>query len=229
MVSGVCFTASAQKIYLQGGLNLANITTNNSGHTESNKMLPTFNAGLMARLKLPGIVGIETGLLLTGRGSKTESSFPLTNPDAVTHVTSKFNPLYLEVPLNLILKFPLGLGTGLYFNAGPYIAMGVGGKSKVETSGGIAGSTKSEEKIEFTNSDPFTSQQNDAAYNRLKRYDYGVNIGGGFNFKKLILKANYGIGFTKINSTSSDNSSNNKNKYRTLSFSVGIPLGLGLL
>jgi len=47
----------------------------------------------------------------------------------------------------------------------------------------------------------------------------------GFEFSKIILKANYGFGLTKINSTESNNSANDKNKYRTVSLSVGIPLG----
>ena len=59
----------------------------------------------------------------------------------------------------------------------------------------------------------------------LTRFDFGLNFGGGFQFKHLILKANYGLGLAKINSTQSNNNANDKNKYRTLSFSVGIPLG----
>jgi hypothetical protein len=58
----------------------------------------------------------------------------------------------------------------------------------------------------------------------LKRLDYGVNLGAGFDFGKIILKANYGLGFAKINSTETNNSSNDKNKYRTVSISAGIPL-----
>jgi hypothetical protein len=42
---------------------------------------------------------------------------------------------------------------------------------------------------------------------------------------KNVKKANYGLGFAKINSTQSNNTTTDKNKYRTLSFSVGIPLG----
>jgi hypothetical protein len=40
----------------------------------------------------------------------------------------------------------------------------------------------------------------------------------------VILKANYGFGLAKINSTAGSNTSDDKNKFRTLSFSVGIPL-----
>jgi hypothetical protein len=100
--------------------------------------------------------------------------------------------------------------------------MGVAGKAKSEARFLGVVST-SEESIKFSNDDPTTSEQDDPAYDRLKRFDYGLNFGGGFTFQHLILKANYGLGLAKINSTQSDNDANNKNKYRTVSFSVGIP------
>ena len=78
---------------------------------------------------------------------------------------------------------------------------------------------------QFANDDPFTSRQEDASYYKLKRFDFGLNAGGGFDLGKLLLKVNYGYGLTKINSTESNNASDDKNKYRTLSFSVGIPIG----
>jgi hypothetical protein len=139
-------------------------------------------------------------------------------------VKTKFNPLYLELPLNLVFKIPMGKEAGFFINAGPYVAMGIAGKSKSEAKILMIVSS-SEESIEFSNDDPFTSHQEDAAYDKLKRFDVGLNLGGGFAFQHLILKANYGQGLTKINSTQEDNDVNDKNKYRTLSFSVGIPLG----
>ena len=85
------------------------------------------------------------------------------------YVKTKFNPLYLEVPLNLVLRIPLEKTTNIFFNAGPYAAMGIGGKSKTESR--ILGSTSnSSNDIKFSNDDPFTSQQDDAAY--------GINLKG---------------------------------------------------
>ena len=212
--------SDAQSIYVQGGLNLANITKTNEGHTEDNNMLPTFNVGLMGRFGLSKTVDLESGVLLTGRGAKAESYFNGGND----YVKSKFNPIYVEVPLNLVVMVPLEKTTGIFFNAGPYIAIGVGGKSKTDSKFGPITSSSSS-SIKFSNDDPFTSQQDDAAYDKLKRFDYGINLGGGFQFEHLILKLNYGFGLAKINSTESNNSANDKNKYRTLSLSVGIPLG----
>ena len=218
LTTTVAVSTKAQ-IYVQGGLNLANITKTNDGQTEKNNILPSFNAGILGRLELDPMFDLESGVLLTGRGSKAETYFSNGN-----YTKSKFNPLYIEVPLNAVVKIPLDKGSNIFFNAGPYAAIGIGGKSKTETKVGPLLST-SEKTIQFSNDDPFTSQQDDAAYDKLKRFDFGLNFGGGVQFKHLILKANNGLGLAKINSTQSDNTVNDKNKYRTLSFSVGIPLG----
>lgn len=212
--------AAKAQVYVQGGLNLANITKTQDGQTEKNNILPSFNAGILGRVPLASMFSIESGLLLTGRGSKAETYFNNGND----YVKTKFNPLYLEVPLNAVVKIPLDGSSNVFFNAGPYVAMGIGGKSRQESKFGPLMSS-STENIKFSNDDPFTSEEEDAGYDRLKRFDYGLNFGGGFQFKQLILKANYGLGLTKINSTESNNTANDKNKYRTLSFSVGIPLG----
>jgi Outer membrane protein beta-barrel domain len=218
-VLGICSYSKAQMIYVQGGVNLSNITKTNDGQTEDNNTLTSFNAGVLGRFGLSKVVDLESGLLLTGRGAKAETYFNGGND----YVKAKFNPLYLELPLNLIVNVPLEANTGIFFNAGPYIAVGVGGKSKTDSKFGPLTSSSSND-IKFSNDDPFTSQQDDAEYDKLKRFDYGINVGAGFQLKRFILKANYGFGLAKINSTQSDNSANDKNKYRTLSFSVGIPL-----
>jgi Outer membrane protein beta-barrel domain len=210
---------NAQLVYVQGGLNLANITKTNDGQTEKNNMLASFNAGIIGRFDLGKIVDLETGVLFTGRGAKAETYFNGGND----YVKSTFNPLYIEVPLNLVVTAPISKNNGVFFNAGPYIAIGVGGKSKTNSKLGLITSS-STSSIKFSNDDPFTSQQDDAAYNKLKRFDYGINVGAGVKLEHLILKVNYGIGLAKINSTESNNSANDKNKYRTLSLSVGIPL-----
>ncbi|MEO6538603.1 MAG: porin family protein [Ferruginibacter sp.] len=220
VLAGICSMVNAQTFYVQGGVNLANITTTNSGQTEKNNLLTTFNVGFISRFGLSKILDLETGLLLSGKGAKAETYFNGGND----YVKSKFNPLYLEVPLNLVFNVPLEKKTGLFFNVGPYVAIGVGGKSKTESKLGPLTSS-SESDIKFSNDDPFTSQQDDAAYDKLKRFDFGANFGGGFDLKKVIIKANYGLGLAKINSTQSNNNTDDKNKYRTVSISLGIPLG----
>jgi hypothetical protein len=219
LTTAAALSTKAQ-VYVQGGLNLANITKTNDGQTEKNNILPSFNVGILGRWKLDPMFALESGLLLTGHGSKAETYFNGGND----YIKTKFNPLYIQVPLNAVVRIPLEKQSSIFFNAGPYAAMGIAGKSKSESKFGplLASSTKD---IEFSNDDPFTSEEEDAGYNKLKRFDFGLNFGAGFEFSSVILKVNYGLGLAKINSTESNNNANDKNKYRTLSFSVGIPLG----
>lgn len=216
------FTAVKSQVYVQGGVNFANITTSKSGATQNSNMLTTFNAGIMGRSNSTEPIALEAGLLLSGKGAKSNTYLTSSSDD--NYVKTTFNPLYLELPVNFVLRLPLESKNNIFINAGPYIAMGIGGKSKMETK--ILGTvTKSSSDIEFNDDDPSTTQQEDASYNKLKRFDYGINLGAGFDVGKVIIKANYGLGLAKINSTQTDNSSNNKNKYRTVSVSLGIPFG----
>ena len=122
------------------------------------------------------------------------------------------------MPLNVLVKIPVGLGANLFFNAGPYAAIGVAGKVKTQ-SRFLGIESSSESNIKFTSTDP---NVDDAAYDKLKRFDFGVNVGGGLEYSHVLLKLNYGFGLTKINSTESNNSVNDKNKYRVFSINVGV-------
>ena len=215
-------TNAKAQVYIQGGVNLANITKTTTGQTEDNNMLTSFNAGILGRFGLSKIVDLESGLLFTGKGSKAQTYYTSSTTD--NYVITKFNPYYIEVPLNVVVRVPLQKTHGLFFHAGPYAAIGVAGKSTTDQKIiGIA--SHSENNIQFANDNPFTSRQEDASYYKLKRFDFGVNVGGGFDLGKLLLKVNYGYGLTKINSTESNNASDDKNKYLTVSFSVGVPIG----
>lgn len=223
LCAGIYTTATSQ-VYVQGGLNLANVTKNVDGGTSDNNILTTFNVGILDRFNVSSFLAFETGLILDGRGSKSDNY--LTSDHSDNYIKSKFNPLYLEIPANLVLKLPLGTGANsknIFAYAGPYAAIGIAGNNKVESK--ILGvSSSSSSKIKFANDDPLTSEGEGSAYNRLKRFDFGVNIGAGIDIGSVMLKANYGVGLAKINSLQTDNNKDAKNKYRTLSLSVGIPL-----
>lgn len=217
------FTNAKAQLYVQGGVNFANITQTTSGQTEDNNTLTTFNAGILGRFGLSKVVDLESGLLFTGKGSKAQTYFT-SGSTTDNYVITKFNPYYIEVPLNLVVRVPVKGIHGLFFHAGPYAAIGVAGKSTTDQK--LLGlSSHSENDIQFANDNPFTSRQEDASYYKLKRFDFGLNAGGGLDVGKLILKVNYGYGLTKINSTESNNASDDKNKYRTWSLSLGLPLG----
>lgn len=218
----IIYGANAQgKAFIEGGLNLANISTNSDGSVDNAKVLPSFRAGIGGTFGISKVFDLESGLFLTGKGSKTETYFSQSTTD--NYVKAKFNPWYLELPLYGNLNFPLDKTSSFFAGAGPYLGMGLFGKSKVESN--FLGSTStSTSDIKFNNDDPTTSQQEDASFDKVRRFDYGLNFQAGFDFDAVRLKINYGMGLAKINSNG-NNSSDNKNKHRVLSLVLDVPLG----
>ena len=229
IATGITLSSNAQNaananpggIYIKGGYNAANISVNNDGSVDNAKALSTFHVGVIADIPLAPVLSFQTGLLLNGQGARTNYYLD-NNNTSDNYVKTKFNPLYLELPASLVVKFPIGNNARIYAGAGPYAAMGIGGKQKVETS--FAGTTsESTDNIKFDNDDPATGEEEGARYDRLKRFDVGINALAGVEVDRFMFGVNYGLGLTKINSTQSDNNNDN-NKYRTLSVGVGIRL-----
>ncbi|MBI1782538.1 MAG: outer membrane beta-barrel protein [Sphingobacteriales bacterium] len=214
------YAYSQGKVFIAAGYNAANISTTSNGSVDKAKMLSSFHAGIGGTFGISKVFDLETGLYVTGKGSKTETYFSQSTTD--NYVKAKFNPFYLELPLYGNLNFPLEKKNSFFAGAGPYVAMGVFGKSKVETN--FLGSTStSTSNITFNNDDPTTSQQEDASFDKVRRFDFGFNFHAGFDLSDVILKVNYGLGLAKINSNGNNNA-DDKNKHRVFSVSVGIPL-----
>jgi hypothetical protein len=202
-------------IYIKGGLNLANITTSADGRVNEAKMLTSFHAGILNDMPLGDAFSFQAGLMLTGKGSKTEINTTAVNYKITT------NPLYLELPVNFVFKVPFGNDSRLFLGAGPYVAMGIGGKAKGEQQS-LAGISTYEKDIEFNNDDPFTAGQEDASVNKLRRFDYGANALAGFETGKFMIGINYGYGLAKIASTQAND--DDQNKHRVWSISLGFQL-----
>ncbi len=211
-------TAAMSQTYVTAGVNASTISIDKNGNTDDSKTLASFNVGLLQQFNLSKVVDLEVGALLTGKGAKAETNFNSTD-----YVRAKFNPLYVEVPVNLLFKVTDKSNNGFSFHAGPYIAAGVGGKSTIDTKIGALEINKTS-NIKFNNDNVTTTQQEDAGYNKLKRFDYGLNAGVGFTTKSVLLRLNYGLGLAKINSTQNNNSADDKNKYRVLSLNVAFNL-----
>jgi len=163
------------------------------------------------------VLYFQPGILLSGKGSKTSEG----DPNGVTYYTATTNPLYVEVPANFVLKFPGPIK--FFVGAGPYIAVGIAGKNKVD--GKFLGTSfHSEENIEWSNDDPSTlNYEEGAGYGIMKRFDYGFNGTAGIQFTKAIIAINYGLGLAKLQS-GTNNQADDQNKHRVVSVTVGIKL-----
>jgi hypothetical protein len=226
LLVGICIINSAisQKkdatFFIRGGVNLANISTTSSGDIDEAKTLASYHVGAFIDVPLASIVSLQTGLLYTGKGSKTEI-YADNNNRSDNYYKIQTNPFYFEIPVNLAFHFPISKRSSVFVGAGPYITMGFAGKTKGEQK--LLGVVSSYEKdIEWNHDDPTTSGQEDAGVNKLRRFDYGLNAIAGLKAGKILLGVNYGYGLAKIGSAESND--NDANKHRVLSFTVGIGL-----
>jgi hypothetical protein len=220
MLSFFVSSVYAQKssAIIRGGVNFANVSNNDDGDVDKAKTLTSFNVGIIGDLNITSFFAIQPGLLFTGKGIKTQSG----NEGDANWYRATSNPYYLEVPLNFVFKTPTG-PVKFFAGAGPYLGIGIAGKNKVR--GAILGTEfSSEEKIDFSNDDPATlNEEEGAGFGIVKRFDYGLNGLAGIETKNIVISANYGLGLAKLQSGSNSGEDNN-NKHRVFSLNLGFKL-----
>ncbi len=214
------FSAQAQKssAILRAGVNIANVTTTNDGSIDESNSLTSFQVGIIGNIHVAPFLFFQPGIIFTGKGAKTQSG----NTTDATYYRATSNPRYIEVPANFVFKTPTG-PIKFFAGAGPYIALGVAGKNKVD--GKFLGTAfSSENNIEWSNDDPATfNYEEGSGYGIMKRFDYGLNGTAGLELTKAVLSVNYGFGLAKLQS-GSNSSADDKNKHRVLSFTIGVKL-----
>ena len=215
----ISFYSFAQESHaiLRGGLNLANVSITSNGSVDDAKMLASFQVGIIGDIHVASILYFQPGLVFTGKGTKSQSG----TEGSANWYRATTNPYYIEVPLSFILKSPTG-PVKFFGGAGPYLAVGIAGKNKVK--GAVFGTGFSSEKsIEWSNDDPTTLNSDEGAgFGIMKRFDYGLNGTVGIEGKSAVFSVNYGLGLAKLQSGS--NNSDNNNKHRVLSFTLGFKL-----
>ena len=205
---------------IRAGVNLANVSITDDGRVDDASMLTSFHVGILGNVHLASILHLQPGLFFTGKGSKIEIGRPTEN----LYIKQTSNPFYIEVPVNLVIKLPFNSESHFFFGAGPYGAIGIAGKAKTDRKVLNFPATHVENNIEFSNDDPTTfNEEEGTGFGVLKRFDYGLNGTIGVEGKNLALSAGYGLGLAKLQS-GSNSSSDDNNKHRVLSFSVGIKL-----
>jgi hypothetical protein len=101
-----------------GGVNFQNLNGKDfSGDKLENDLITGFHAGINIQIPVAPEIYFQPGLLFSTKGAKnTEGS-----------MTHTYKLSYVELPLNVVYKAPLGSG---YFmlGFGPYVGYAIGGK-----------------------------------------------------------------------------------------------------
>jgi len=163
--------AQTPRIGITAGLNVSNET--GTGVTNSN-FKAGFQAGVVADFGITQNFSIMPELLFTQRGYKFKGD---DYSDAVSNTLD-----YLQLPINAAYKFDVGMGSKVFVFAGPYFGYGISGTSKDDTAG-------SSNSIKFgSNGD-------------LKPFDFGINVGVGYEYEKVFIKLQYNQGLININNS----------------------------
>ena len=212
-------SAKEGNFIIKGGVNLANISGAPNGRVDQANTFTSFQVGIGYDIPFSEGFSFQPGLLYTGKGAKTQYG---KEGNTGFYYKASSNPMYLELPLNFVGKIALTQTSSFYLGAGPYAAMGITGKNKVD-SYTLGVHSYSSNDIAYSNDNPTTSQEENYGYGKIKRFDYGLNALAGFEFTRFTLGANYGYGLVNINS-GTDNSASDKGKNRVWSFTLGLKL-----
>ena len=193
----------AQIFRAKAGLNLSTMLIKNDKRTYSDdfKMKPGFHIGATAEFPIDEMFSFETGLLLSTKGYK------ISNEDYERKVILN----YLDIPLTGKAWFDIE-GAKVYGVFGPYVGMGLSGKSKHEQTD--YGEMETGESDIVWGSEKGKSD--------LKRLDFGLTVGTGVEINAIQIGLAYNLGLANI-SVSTDDS--HKIKNRVLALSVGYKFG----
>lgn len=124
---------SQVKINIQGGTGLTGITKNENYNANFG-----YRFGVGVELPIDKTWSMQTGLQFLNRSYSVDEGITAlgTNEEGkqtymVLGIDSKINGIYLQVPIKVAAYLPLNNNCGFQFSGGPYIAYGIGGKSKV--------------------------------------------------------------------------------------------------
>jgi len=195
---------------IKAGPSFANLAMNNASTVNNKNIIPAWHVAGLVDIPLLPVLSVQGGIQVGMKGAK----FTVGDNSSNTFTNVSTHPIYLEVPLNLVVKIPIVNKVKLFAGAGPYLAAGIGGKNKLD--GQLLGvSFSNDNSIQYNSSDNSSNYNND-----LRRFDAGLNFLAGLEISHLSLNANYGYGLSNIKSSSDNNSAKYSN--RVVSISIGV-------
>lgn len=169
----VGFLSAQNRIGPKLGLNLSTLTLKSDGISLETKSRVGFHFGMVAEVPVNENLAIQPGILFSQKGSKYD-----------LYESPNISLNYLEVPVNLMYKFPINSLKVLIFG-GSYLAYGIGGKAKFDG--------------ESDDINWGTSEEDD-----LKPFDLGLNIGAGIEIKNFQITAQGGFGLLNLATVTDD-------------------------
>lgn len=173
---------------IRAGVNVSNSTWDINSELADKKFKMGFQVGVMADYTFPTPFGLQSGLFLTTKGAKLNAIDKLNSESLNQNQT--LNQIYLEMPIYATYKMYVTRYTCIFFNLGPYLAYGIGGNNKVNTKL----SDGNDVSAKF---DTFGKSE-DIKYGNLKKFDFGLGGGVGFETGHLIFSLTCELGLANL-------------------------------
>lgn len=156
------------------GMNVSNLYGKS---VENSKARVGIKAGVGAEYAFTKMWSIQPSLFFSTKGAKYSES------TGNASASVKVNEMYLELPVNAQARFAVTDGINITVAAGPYFAVGVGGKRKVTAESGSF----------YASSDMKTFGDNG-----FDRFDFGLGVGVGAEFGRIMVGLDGQWGLTKL-------------------------------
>lgn len=217
LAAGMMFTAKAQENSwgIRAGFNLSTAGGDFKDYLKKSesgdrKAKAGFNIGVIYDWGISENFYLQPGLYYTMKGVKAKDKGSETeNGETYSwDYQTKINLSYLELPILASYRIKISDNVKWHINAGPYFAVGVGGKFKIEEKDSYDGETDSY-KYDY---DAFGTSDKDAGIDEdengnittkgvkggLKRFDFGLSFGTGVDISKFYVGVKYDLGLTNI-------------------------------
>lgn len=152
-----------------------------------------FNAGFLAEIPLgeSNRFFLQPGIFYTTKGRKFYQRYDTATvaTDTLSHRADLFVN-YIDIPINIAYKLPLGKRVKFFVSAGPYVGLFFNGKRKFETR------TIADDELKYNAEDENIQSGN--AENKVNTVDAGVNARGGFELGNFIVSGFYSLGLTNF-------------------------------
>ena len=178
------------RLGLTAGINFSNMSIKEDGKdVGSNYSAKTgFKIGAIAEYAFNDYFALSPELVFTQRGFKEKISETYMGYDVSGE--GKLNINYLQLPVNVIVMYPVSDDFKIMGIVGPYFAYALSGKVTAEGTAkgnGVSSSTDSEEKLKFGSGE-----------DEVKPSDIGLTIGAGVEFYSFFFRVQYELGLGNL-------------------------------
>lgn len=184
----ICFAMAALASSAQSPISFhakAGIGTSNFwGKHSSSETRIAYKAGIGAEYALSRTWVVQSALEFVSIGGK----------DEIKYGKADMNELYLQIPVMMAARLTLNKNYHISLSAGPYVAIGLGGKPSGERHDYTGSHHSNDYRFKL---DTFGSMLDNNMGNQ--RFDTGIAMGLTFEYHRFVIGAETQVGFVTVN------------------------------